>query len=260
MAEIVTEDATIHAEVEGSGEPITVFAHGLTNSCNELAPFTPMVGGTKVRFCFRGHGHSSVPETGYRFADFARDLDAVASACGATCAVGTSLGAGAISHLVAHDPGRFERMVFLLPAGLDVPPRRTERFLRTADLLEGATREQAIEAVLADPERVASYVRAPWLRELDRALWRDLNPDGVARAIHGVIEDYPVPDREMLRAVKAPVLLICREGDDIHPAELGHILADLFPNAEMMMFSDEAEMVTAVPEIVGRVGEFLAGR
>ena len=79
-----------------TAQPVTVFAHGLTNSRNELAAFTPFVAGTKVRFDFRGHGLSSVPETGYRFADFARDLDAVARAYGATRAVGTSLGAGAI--------------------------------------------------------------------------------------------------------------------------------------------------------------------
>ena len=49
-----------------------------------------------MRFCFRGHGHSSSPQTGYRFADFARDVRAVADAYDATMAVGTSLGAGAI--------------------------------------------------------------------------------------------------------------------------------------------------------------------
>jgi hypothetical protein len=48
----------LHVEVEGSGDPVTVYAHGLTNSCRELAMLTPMMPGTNVRFCFRGHGHS----------------------------------------------------------------------------------------------------------------------------------------------------------------------------------------------------------
>ena len=78
MPDITTDDATLHVEVEGDAPPVTVFAHGLTNSRNELAAFTPFLAGTKVRFDFRGHGLSSVPETGYRFADFASDLDAVA--------------------------------------------------------------------------------------------------------------------------------------------------------------------------------------
>src|SRR5439155_16455930 len=106
MAELVTEDATLHIEVDGEGEPVTILAHGLTSSCRELASLTPLVPGTKVRFCFRGHGHSSSPEAGYRFADFARDVEAVADAYGADVAFGTSLGAGAIAHLVAANPGR----------------------------------------------------------------------------------------------------------------------------------------------------------
>src|SRR4249920_4251796 len=100
MAEVLALDGTrLHVAVDGAGEPVTVFAHGLTNSCNELAAFTPMAPGRKIRFCFRGHGHSGTPEPGgYRFQDFAADLDAVARAYDATCAVGTSLGAGAITH------------------------------------------------------------------------------------------------------------------------------------------------------------------
>ena len=121
MPEITTDDATLYCEVEGEGEPVTVLAHGLTNNRNELAAFTPLVPGTKVRFDFRGHGRSSAPATGYRFEDFARDVDAVAEAFDATVAVGTSLGAGAIGNLVCRQPDRFERMVWLLPAGLDMP-------------------------------------------------------------------------------------------------------------------------------------------
>src|SRR3990170_1398558 len=120
MPEVRTEDATLFCEVEGEGRPVTVLAHGLTNNCKELAAFTPLVPGTKVRFDFRGHGRSSAPPTGFRFQDFARDLDAVANAYGATRAIGTSLGAGAIANLLCRKPDRFERTVWLLPAALDL--------------------------------------------------------------------------------------------------------------------------------------------
>ena len=259
MSEVRNGEVTLHVEVDGEGEPVTVLAHGLTNSCRELAALTPTLAGTKVRFCFRGHGHSSVPESGYRFADFAGDLDAVARAYGATCAVGTSLGAGAICHLLQDDPERFERMVFLLPAGLDLPMARTDTLLATAEVLERLPKDGAIEALLSDPGRAAAYVRQPWLRDFDRALWEDMNPTGVARAIREVVDDHPVEDRELLRRVTAPVLLICREGDWIHPAELGRILADLMANAELFMLADELEMIAAIPELLRRVGAFLAG-
>lgn len=219
---------------------------------------TPMIGGTKVRFCFRGHGHSSSPKTGYRFADFARDVEAVASEFGATRAVGTSLGAGAINRLLSTRPDRFERLVFLLPAGLDRPFSNKESFIRTAELLESKPREEAIEAILSDPSRMEVYLRQPWMREFDRETWDHADFTALAQAIREVIEDFPVPDRELLRRVEAPTMLICREGDEIHPAELGRILADLMPNAELWSYPDDVALFNALPEIVQRVNQLLA--
>jgi 3-oxoadipate enol-lactonase len=257
MAEVRTEDAVLHAEVDGAGDPVTVLAHGLTNSCRELADLTPLVPGTKVRFCFRGHGHSSSPESGYRFTDFARDLAAVADEYGATNAFGTSLGAGAIANLVARNPDRFDKLVFLLPAGLDVPFQYKPRMLRMAALVDGKSPEDAIEAVLSDPARVANYLREPWLRDIDRRMLEGLNPVGVPRAIREVIDDWPLHDREDMRKVTAPTLIICREGDEIHPAIVGRILVDIMPNAELMMFEDALGMYQGIPDIVTKVGEFI---
>jgi pimeloyl-ACP methyl ester carboxylesterase len=258
MAEVRTDDAVLHVEVDGEGDPVSVLAHGLTNSCRELADLTPLVPGTKVRFCFRGHGHSSSPERGYRFTDFSRDLEAVASEFGATIAFGTSLGAGAIANLVARKPDRFEKLVFLLPAGLDLPFQYKERMLRMASLVDGKSPEEALEAVLSDPMRVANYLREPWLQDFDRRLLEGLNPVGVPRAIREVIEDWPLRDREDMAIVTAPTLIICREGDDIHPALVGRILVDVMPNAELMMFEDAVSMYLGIPDIVGKVTEFLA--
>src|SRR5438309_3940918 len=171
MPYVELDDARLHVEVDGEGEPVTVLAHGLTNTCRELARLTPLVPGTKIRFCFRGHGHSTSPAAGYGFDDFARDVDAVASAFGATRALGTSLGAGAICRLLATRPDRFERLVFLLPAGLDRPFREKDRLLRTAELLDTKPREEAIDAILSDPERIRVYERSPAMRQLDEATW-----------------------------------------------------------------------------------------
>lgn len=258
MPEVVTEDAVLHVEVDGDGLPVMVLAHGLTNSCRELADLTPFVPGTKVRFCFRGHGHSSSPESGYRFADFGRDLDAVSAAYGATVALGTSLGAGAVCSLVADRPERFEKLILLLPAGLDREFRYKERMLRTAGLIEGRSKDEAIEAILSDPERVANYLAMPWLRDFDRRLLEGLNPVGVPRAIREIIEDQPLRDRRQMAAVSAPTLIIGREGDDIHPAEVARILAGIMPNAELLLFDDGPAMFESIPAIVARVVEFLA--
>ena len=257
MPELVLDDVTLHVEVDGEGDPVMVLAHGITNSCRELAMLTPFVPGTKVRFCFRGHGHSSSPETGYLFSDFGRDLRAVADEYDARIAIGTSLGAGAIANLVSREPDRFERMVWLLPAALDLPFGFKDRYLELAASLDGKTPEEALAAIVSDPERVAQYVQTPWRLEIDKVMWEHLHPEGVARAIREVIEDWPVPDRELLRNVTAPTLLICIEGDDIHPAELGRILHDLLPSSELLMFESEIALFQAIPRLVQRVGEFL---
>jgi pimeloyl-ACP methyl ester carboxylesterase len=259
VSEVVTADGVrLHVEIDGSGSPVTVFAHGLTNSCNELAMFTPMLPGTSVRFCFRGHGHSGVPEPGhYRFADFARDVETVADAYAATRAVGTSLGAGAITHILGDRPDRFERIVLLLPAALDLPLETHDDYDRTASRFEGLTREEALDAILTDPARLATYERTPSLREWDALLWQDVNPRGIARAIREVTRDIAIADRELLRRVTAPVLLLCREGDPIHPAELGRVLRDLLPAAELVMLPPEEELAGAIPRLVDRVIAFL---
>jgi len=245
-------DARLHAEVDGEGDPVTVLAHGLTNTCRELQRMTPLVAGSKVRFCFRAHGHSS-PGDAYSFGDFARDVEAVASRFGATRAVGTSLGAGAICRLLATRPDRFERLVFLLPAGLDRPFREKERFMRTAELLETKPPEEAIDAILSEPERQLLYERFPSMREFDRATWDHADLQALAAAIRGVIEDHPIPDRELLRPVEAPTLLIAREGDPTHPARVARIMAELMPNAELLEYPDDVAMYEAIPSIVQRV-------
>jgi 3-oxoadipate enol-lactonase len=259
MPEVVNADARLHVELDGDGEPVTVVAHGLTNSCRELAAFTPFLDGTAVRFDFRGHGRSSVPEPGaYRFADFARDLEAVADAYRATRAIGTSLGAGAITNVIAREPDRFEKLVFLLPAALDVRLADHAGYDRIAELLETLDKDEAIETILAEGGRAVAYERAPWLRELDLLLWQDMNPVGVARAIREVVRDVALPDREALRAVRAPTLIIARAGDVIHPIELAHVLVDLMPNAELIELAGEQDLLDAIPALVERVRGFLA--
>lgn len=259
MPQVQTEDATLYVEIDGHGEPVTVVAHGLTNNRNELAAFTPLVAGTKVRFDFRGHGRSSAPETGYAFEDFARDLDAVATAYGATRAIGTSLGAGAIANLLYRRPDRFERTVWLMPAGLDLPFPFRDRYEEMAAELAGKTADEALEAILSHPDRLAEYVRMPWKREIDRLLWEHDHPDGVARAVREVIRDWPVPDRELLRTVTRPVLLICVEGDPIHPAALGTILHELMPASQLATYPSEEAMFAGLPQLVQRVNAFLIG-
>ena len=127
MAEVRVADATLHVEVEGDGAPVTAFAHGLTNSCMELAAFTPFAPGTRVRFCFRGArtfraraGTGRLPLRGLR----PRPATPWAVATGATQVVGTSLGAGAVAHSARRGPGPVRTCGPAAPARLGGPSGR----------------------------------------------------------------------------------------------------------------------------------------
>ena len=171
MAELVTSDVTLHVEVDGDGEPVMVLAHGLTNSCRELAMLTGFVPGTKVRFCFRGHGHSSSPATripvrGLRPGPGGRSGRVWRGRCHRDLA-GSGRDRPSWS---PGDPDRFRKLVFLLPAGLDraVRVQGPDAADRGAD---GGKRRSSrrIEALLSDPARLANYAQYPWLRDIDRA-------------------------------------------------------------------------------------------
>lgn len=260
MAEIRSADGTaLHLEADGHGDPVTVFAHGITNSCMELAAFTPFAPGTKVRFCFRGHGHSATaPPDRYRFEDYAADLRAVADEVGATRAVGTSLGAGAITRLLCEDPDRFERLVFILPAGLDTPIVGHPLWTRTAELLESMAKDEAIAQILRESGRDQNYLENPGLRDFDMLLWQDLDPVGVARAIRGVVGEVAVPDLALLGRVRAPAIVIARDGDQIHPLALAKRLADALPDAELIELASEEDLFASIPMLIERVSTFLA--
>jgi pimeloyl-ACP methyl ester carboxylesterase len=58
--------------------------------------------------------------------------------------------------------------------------------------------------------------------------------------------------------VSAPTLIVCQEHDDIHPVELGRVLGELMPNAELIVLGSEDELIARLPKLVTRVAAFLA--
>jgi pimeloyl-ACP methyl ester carboxylesterase len=88
-------------------------------------------------------------------------------------------------------------------------------------------------------------------------MWADADMKALSRAIREIVEDHPVADREQLRAVQAPTMILCRENDEIHPVIVGEILADVMPNAELLVFKDDTDVIEAIPDLLKRAREFL---
>ena len=73
------------------------------------------------------------------------------------------------------------------------------------------------------------------------------------------MRDAAVPDLAVLGAVRAPALVIAREGDLIHPADVARRLAEAMPNAEAIVLESEQDLLASIPMLVERVSRFLAG-
>src|SRR5262249_10777655 len=112
--------------------------------------------------------------------------------------------------------------------------------------------------ILDDSGRADEYAERPWLRDVDMLLWQDLQPVGVARALREVTRDVAIEDRELLRRVSAPTIVIARGGDPIHPAELARVLVGLIPSSELILLGSEEGPYAAIPMLVERVAGFLA--
>jgi pimeloyl-ACP methyl ester carboxylesterase len=192
------DGAVLPVLLVGAGEPVIVVAHGLGASPGEARLPVSGVRGTKVFPVARAHPGAPPPGPGRGYAELAGDLRAVADATGATLAVGTSLGAATLLHLLAETPDRFARLVLLLPAALDRP--------RRARLSEGWR---------PSPEQLAAGI------------------DGVVRL---VARSAPLADLAVLARVRVPELVIAERDDPVHTVAVARRLARALPRGRLEVF------------------------
>lgn len=256
-----TPETTLHYELHGDSEPVTVFAHGVASSIDDVRFLASGVRGTRVFFHFRGHGRSGTPQgrDAWGYPAAVRDLRAVADHVGATACLGVSLGAGALLGCLAESPERFERVVVVLPAGLDVPRpvdpgsdlAQMARLIDVADV-------PALTALLVSqlPAELAAA------RGVDRVMARraaDICRPGVALAIRALPDHTPVSDRAALSRVRARALVVGHEGDDTHPAELAREVAAALPGSQLEVFAQPWMMLRERAALRGLIAGFLNG-
>jgi 3-oxoadipate enol-lactonase len=249
----------LFVEVLGEGQPVVLLAHGLTGNRNELAIFAPFLPGTKVLMDFRGHGESARPPEGsYTFDHLAGDVEAVADAYGASVVAGGSMGAAATLRLLETEPGRFDKLIILLPARLEVGDETYVRLSRMADLLEEHGPEKTAEIVLEEEDAAGAFEQFPASRDYRRAAILAMNSDGVPRAIRGVINEQPVRDPERIRQVTAPTLIIAQEGDSFHSTEVARELAAALPNSDLVVLPDQHALLREIPVLMTKVYQLLS--
>lgn len=217
----------------GSGTPSTVLAHGLAGSIATTRPFGSGLTGSQTYFHFRGHGASSSPESAWTYAALADELDAVATHAAATNALGVSMGAGAICHLLERVPDRFERVVLALPAVLDT--QRTdsalERLLEMGRLADDHDTDGVCELLLFEqpPQHRDDPIVRAWCRDQADTIVRT----DVSRALRSIPLATALHDRRSLSGITAQLLVIAQEDDPAHPLWVAREIADLVPGAQL---------------------------
>ncbi len=243
--------------VTGTGSPTTVFAHGLASGIAVTRPLGSAVGGRKVFFQFRGHGRSDAPPGPWSYADLARDLRAISDLSGATRALGVSLGAGALTRLVADSPDRFDRLVFFLPAVLDLPrPAPVKERLATLAAAVGAGDVAAVaDAISVEIPPNLRGTPAVWayLRQRIDQLMRD----GLAADLASLAERVAIADPAPLRKVTARALVIGCAGDELHPVAVAERLAAALPNASLHVYEKPGVVWTDRADLRARISDFL---
>ncbi|WFF01700.1 alpha/beta hydrolase [Micromonospora sp. WMMD964] len=243
--------------VTGTGDPVTVFAHGLGNGIATTRPFGSGVTGRKVFFQFRGHGRSEAPDGPWTYTDLARDLRAIADLGGASRAFGASLGAGALCRLLGESPDRFEKLVFFLPAVLDQPrgPVAADRITDLLEAVESGDASAVADVVTLELPAGVRNTPAGWayLRQrLDQLL-----RDGLAGSLADLAAQTPLRDVTDLAAVTAPALVIANAGDDLHPVEVAERLAAALPQATLHVYDRPGVLWSERADLRDRVAGFL---
>jgi 3-oxoadipate enol-lactonase len=238
----------------GRGMPITLVVHGLGATGGEARIPASGLSGTRVVVTLPGHGQAPDAPPGYwDYARIAQDVLAIADEVEASGAVGVSLGAGALTRIVAMQPSRFDRLALLLPASLDRPRDGSVlgSFDRLADAVDAAPSDHGVrlrELVAAEVPPgvdVGDYVshRAAALLRLGAAL----------RAIPG---QSAVPDASSLASVASEVLVIGATDDPLHPADVAKDVATAFVHARLKLLPSPAPMLTHRRELRGLLVDF----
>lgn len=252
-----TADGGIEYLLTGSGSPATVFAHGLAGSIDTTRPFGGAVDGSRAFFHFRGHGASSSPETPWTYAALAGELRAVADHVGATRALGVSMGAGALCHWLADQPDRFEKVVLVIPAVLDTPRKDAalDRLLLMGEL--AADRDVDGVATLLLEEQPEAERERPAVQSWCRSQAETIVRTDVSRALRTIPHEVAMPDREALRAIRSPVLVLAQEEDPAHPVWVAEQIAELVPDATLEVLPPGGVLWRHRAKVRQIIGDFL---
>lgn len=244
-------------QTRGSGDPVTLFVHGLTSSLADVTPFAAATEGTRVFYDLRGHGRSASPDDSFGYERLLADLMLVADHYNATRALGVSVSADCLTIAMAGAPARFQKLALVMPSALDQPNRGSAHFAGMADDLERMSLEEYADRCEWDPVFGFSLADRPRLRRVVRSRILRMNTAGIPKALRTYASGpAPLPAAETLRTVTAPVLILGQDGDPVHDAGVARRLAGLLPNATLRLWPEPPAMLDDPIHLAQIIGRF----
>jgi len=191
-----------------------------------------------VRFDARGHGRSeaTLDPADYRWPELARDLLALADACGAERAVwgGASMGCATALHAAVAAPDRTDALVLVIPpTAWQTRPRQARIYRGMATMVDALGLAplrclMQLGGLARVPEPLAQMQRS-FLESLRRADRR-----AVVAAMRGAAaSDLPSP--EALASLDVPTLVLAWRGDPAHPVVTAERLGELLPRVDVQI-------------------------
>ena len=246
----------------GEGRPV-VWGHGLTSSAASedraglfgwLAP-GELEGIRLIRYDARGHG-SSAPgsdESAYQWSELAKDMVAVADHLDldSFVAAGASMGAATSLWVAVTAPQRLDALVLVIPpTAWETRAAQAEFYRGGAALVESGGMDALIEARGSVPPAPLFASHPDVLADGITSL-RANNPAVLPTVFRGAAAS-DLPDRDAIRAIDLPTLILAWEGDPGHPAGTGIELAALIAGAQLHIAPDLETVRATWPAHVSR--------
>lgn len=230
MPTIPIDGVDFHVALDGpEGAPALVLSNSLSSDLSMWDPQVPALAERfrVVRYDQRGHGRTGAPEGPYSMERLGRDALALMDALGIARAdwCGLSMGGMTGMWLLTHAPERIGRAVLANTAAHMGPPELWNGRIRTA------TRGGMPALVDATVERWFT----PGFREREPATIARVRkmilatPAAGYRGCCAAIRD--MDQREAIRAVRAPALVIIGAHDPATTPAAGRLIADTIPGA-----------------------------
>jgi pimeloyl-ACP methyl ester carboxylesterase len=117
------------------------------------------------------------------------------------------------------------------------PDAPVERLDWLASAIEAGDVDRLTQLLIDDqPDGVRAM---PAVADYMRARAASMVGTDIARAVRTVPLTVPIPDRQVLSRVTAPVLVVGQAGDPVHLESVARELAEVFPNSELHVFTEQ---------------------